>query len=374
MSSSIVQKKIKAAKLFDCSDLNNFVRSIIASVRFNGISFARLYICELQGVLFLTKTCFYRKQDPELYLKLEKTHMMPVDTEIAILKIFREKLIERQVTPCILELVHDQVCAGLKDIMPDEKTCDRLLESPREYSPHYDMLDTLCAYKDLIRAGIGHDKMAFLVLERCDVTLYEYLRTFIATPVSIAIFKSLLFQIIYTMYAILRLYPKFRHYDLHTDNIMLKFDPEFKFRADDMKFLVFHVDDIPYSIPYFGIFVKIIDFGFSSLPEEGVVSTVTMDPSFVYNKPTNDLVFLFYWIYYNIESFPHERSRKIEKMLTSLEPNRSFAQSRPDYIRKIEHLIPTSEQMVKNKIFDKYRKYKAPKSQIYREYFSTGKK
>jgi serine/threonine protein kinase len=329
---------------------------------------SRFYICEFEGIRFLTKLCFYRKTPPEIYGKVSKNVVAHIDAEINILKIFRDRLLRKNITPCILELVYEKVCENLDKIVPKEKICERLMLDYRDTIPEDDVEQLLCKYDDLVKNGLAHNKCAFLVLEKCDMSLDDYLRKSINTPVSMAVFKSLLFQIIYTMYAIKQIYPGFRHYDLHTDNIMLKFDSNYKFKATNPKFLVFHIDGEQYSVPYFGIFAKIIDFGFSSLPEENIVSNATDDRIQMYFRSDNDLLFLFHFIHYTLSHTGGDKLGRVDKLLSSLEPNRSYVQHYTEHIRRIAHKIPTYEQMVKNKVFDEYTKYKPIKSQIYNEF------
>lgn len=367
MTFKIVRNKIAAAKIFSCSDLSEFIQSIVQILPFKGWSKSRFYMCEVQGVRFLTKLCFYRKMPLEVYGKPTKAVVPHTDAEISILKIFKEKLIDKNITPCILELVYAHVCEGLSKVTPRDKICERLM-TEHDARPEEEVQRQMCEYSDLVKNGLAHDKAAFLVLEKCDMTLDDYLKKSINTPVSLAVFKSLLFQIIYTFHTIYRIYPNFHHFDLHTDNIMLKFDSQYKFKATNPKFLVYHIDGETYNVPYFGIIPKIIDFGFSSLPEEGVISNATEDRMQMFVRSSNDLLFLFHWIHHTVASTGADKLGRVDKILSALEPNRTYVHYYTEYIRKVEKILPTYENMVKNKIFDEYRKYVIPKTQIYAEY------
>lgn len=368
MPHNIIRKKIDASNLFNCSDLTEFTSSIVKILPYEGVSMSRFYICEVEGIRFLTKLCFYRKEAPEIYGKVNRDLLAHVDAEINILKILRDKIIDNNISHCILELVYEKVCDGLGKITPKEKICEQLVLDYKETRPEDDVEQLLCKYSDLVKNNLAYDKCAFLVLEKCDMSLDEYLLKSINTPVSLAVFKSLLFQIIYTMYAINYIYPGFRHYDLHTDNIMLKFDPNYKFKATNPKFLVYHIDGERYSVPYFGIIPKIIDFGFSSLPEEGIVSNATDDKVRMYYRSNNDLLFLFRFIHYTLSRSGGDKLGRVDKILSNLEPNRTYVQYYTEHIRKIEDKIPTYEQMVRNRVFDEYKKHAPPKTQIYNEF------
>lgn len=365
MQHGVVRRKLNASGIFNCSDLSDFIASILRVLPYKGISQSRFYLCEYEGVRFLTKLCFYRKTAPEIYGKISKKVLPHTDAEINILKIFKERLIDKNITPCILELVYEKICVDLQKLTPKEKVCERIM---LEDEAQDDVEQTMCKYMDLIRNGLSHNKCAFLVLERCDMTLDDYLKKSINTPVSLTVFKSLLFMIVYTMHAIHRVFPSFRHYDLHTDNVMLKFDSNYEFKATNPKFLIFVIDGEQYSVPYFGIIPKIIDFGFSSLPEENIVSNVTEDKVQMYYRCDNDLLFLFYHIHDTLTESGGDKLGRVDKLLSALEPNRAYIQYYIEYIRKVEDKIPSYEKMIKNKIWNEYKKYTVPPSQIYNEF------
>lgn len=368
MSSAVLRKKLETGNIFNCTDLYPFISSIIQILPYKGISMSRFYVCEYEGVRFLTKLSFYRKSPPEIYGKVSKNVIPHIDAEINILKYFKENIIDKNLTPCILELVHTTICNGLENIVPKSHICEQLMLDYRDNAPEDDVEQLICKYYDLVKNGLAHDKCAFLVLERCDMSFDEFLRKSINTPVSLAVFKSLLFLIIYTMYTLNRIYPKFRHYDLHTENIMLKFDTNYRFKATNPKFLLIHISDITYSVPYFGIIPKIIDFGFSSLPEENIISNVTEDRIQMYFRTDNDLLFLFHWIHFTLSNTGGDKLGQVDKLLSQLEPNRTYVQYYTEYIRKVEDQLPTYEDMIMNPVWNEYKKYKVPRNQIYSEY------
>jgi serine/threonine protein kinase len=371
MRTSAKKRKGPANSFFDCSNLDDFVDSIVQALPFKGSSQSRFYNCEVDGVRFLTKLCFYRKTNAEIYGRITRGVVPHIEAEINILRILRQKITEHNLSPCILEMVGFKICDGLAKITPRDKYCEQMVLDQHDLSPQSDVEQLMCKYVDLVRSGLAHDKCAFLVLDKCDMTFDDYLCKSINTPVSMAVFKSLLFQIIYTIYVIHRIYPKFRHYDLHTENIMLKFDSNYKFKATNPKFLSFPVGGHNYLVPYFGIIPKIIDFGFSVLPEEGVVSNIIDDRLTMYYRSDNDILFLFHWIHLTLAHTGADKLGRVEKLLSRLEPNRAYVQYYTEYIRKISNKIPTYEQMITNPVWDEYKKIKIPKHQIYNAFDSV---
>lgn len=154
------------------------------------------------------------------------------------------------------------------------------------------------------------------------------------------------------MYCIKLLFPKFKHNDLHTDNILLKFDRDFKYRADSPSFLIYNVTGVDFAVPYYGIVPKIIDFGYSEIPEMDAVSNITLDKIQMYYRSDNDVLFLFHWIY---AVAVQEGLYRVEELLGNLEPNKSYVQHYTEHIRKIAPNIPTYLDMVLNKEFFSYR-------------------
>lgn len=354
MSHSVVRRKIDAGKIFNCKKFEPFINSIIEVLSFRGVSMSHFYICEIEGVRFLTKLSFYRKSAPELYNRTSKKTIPQIDAEIQILQILRDNIINAGISPCILELVYEKRCSGVTSYVNKRKCKD--ISFGGENSVYESVEQILCLYGDMVQRGIAHDKCAFIVLERCDITLDEYLRRMYNTPTSVAVIKSILFQIIYTLHAITVVYPKFRHHDLHTENVMLKIDFRYKFDPSRPKYMKFVVGADVYYVPYFGIIAKIIDFGFSQIPEEGVVSNATDDLVNMFYRSDNDVLLLFYWINSVLHNNNSPSNGEIAKLLEQLEPGRTYVAYQTERIRHIESQIPTYREMVSNSVFADYKK------------------
>jgi hypothetical protein len=357
-------------KLFDCADLNPFMNSIVSVLQYKGASMSRFYNCVYKGVAFFTKVHFYRKNACELCpgaehkgkkqkptrASQESLQLRPqklsdvsvvnqIEAEIAILNVFRDKLVRAGHTWCIIELVYSRICD--RTIHPPKRAvCTSAITNPSQYN---DMVNFLCKHADMVRAGLSDDKCAFLVLDQCDITLDVYLLKYAESPVGAAVFKSLLFQIIHCIWIIQKKYPGFRHYDLHTENIMLKVDHTFVFDATRMQFLAFTINGVKYRVPYFGIIPKIIDFGFSILPEENIYSEIAVDKLKLYFRSENDLLFLFHWIYHIAEG-----SAQIKSILHQLEPSDIYIDYYTPHIRAATGL-KTYDQMIRNDLWKDYR-------------------
>ncbi len=211
MPRGTIKKKINAIDLFNCSDLTGFIASIVQVMPYRGVSMSRFYLCELEGIRFLTKMCFYHKTSIEIYGSVPSTVTSHADAELNILRILNSKIVNKNISPCIIELVYFTTCEGISRVAPKDTVCDNLYLEDHVASPDEDIAQQLCRYKDLIKNGLAHDKCAFLVLDMCDMSLEDYLYKGLAATINAAIFKSLLIQIAYTVYAMTKIYPKFRH-------------------------------------------------------------------------------------------------------------------------------------------------------------------
>ncbi len=363
MAHSLIHRKITSGQLFDCNNLQPFIDSIVAILPYQGISGSHFFTCEKDNVQFLTKLSFFRKNSPELYGGIRSDLQHTVDTEITVLKLLREEFILTGMTPGILEIIYDKVCSDWSKIIPSDLTCARLMPPTNTTNPEDHINTILCENRDLVAAGIAHEKFAFIVMERCDITFDSFMGRMTFTSMQVAVFKSLLFQIVQTNCAIRSKYPGYRHYDLHTNNIMIKFDTNYKFRANVPKYLVYHCGDKTYNVPYFGLHTKIIDFGFATIPEKEIKPYSTADRNLMHIRTDNDILHMMVHIYNRLSSSP-----AIDKILASMDPTRSYMKYYQPMIKGIAAEINTPEQMLAAPTFNEYLKTTIAPTDIYSEY------
>lgn len=145
-----------------------------------------------------------------------------------------------------------------------------------------------------IHDGILLRKFKICVFELLDFELYSFIndsQSVMDIGLGREILKSILFQIAYTLHILQTLFPRFSHHDLHAGNIMLKVEPNFD--SARMQFIQYRdAEGVLYYVPYFGIIAKIIDFGFSSLPEMGFISSRLARPTYPHHMTINDFSYL----------------------------------------------------------------------------------
>ncbi len=276
--SAIVSQKIIAKDIFQCGDINKFAATILQVLDYKGVSLSNFYLCELDGIRFLTKLSFYLKSMPEIYnnAPLAEGLLSTVDTEVKSLQLLRAEVINKGVSPGIVELVYHNKCESIT--VPDKS------------SPLYAHFNNISSdHKKLMEAGLADTGLVFIVLERCDVTIDTFSSHAHDNPVSIAIMRSLIFQIVYTLHALRTMYPGFKHNDLHSSNVMLRVDTGFAYSASRPKYMKYTVGTTSYFVPYFGIVTKIIDFAFAQFPSVGIKSSFTADPIGMYSRTSDDL-------------------------------------------------------------------------------------
>jgi hypothetical protein len=380
----------KLEEVLSCGDIDPFIKTIRRILQYKGFSDSKFFLCEVGRTEFLVKLAFYRKTNPELYLgsgeddalqnatqnatqhttggksshrrssrrlsyksrsaaaiKLKnneiKSQLNPNETELQILLILKREIIEANVSPCILELLAYKQCRKV----PHAIKC-------AEFMPHSQTIPNavrsmFCKHKQMVDAGLSYEMYNFLVLEECDITLHEFLVKHVrGNAVAVEMLTSFLFTILCTLAAIKHRYPKFIHGDLHTENIMLKFEHGFSFNASAVTYLSFDIAGQIYNVPYFGIIAKIIDFGFACIPEKKIVSSIESDRAIKYLRTPHDVLFLLYDIY-DLVGTDHE----IVKTLELIEPEETWRQYNTATIKKMRRLRSELD-MLDSKCFEKY--------------------
>ena len=295
-----VKKIIKEKKIYDCKDLKPFINSIKSILPYRGYSASHFFMNKENKIQFITKLNFYRKDNPELYGTVSKGTVHQNTAEIKVLELLKKEIIDKKISPCIIRILYHVDCTNsTKYITPGDKLCGQYRKTVDENLLGI-IYGLFCRNLDLIRSGISNDRFSFVTLEEGNITFRKFLTTYVNNSFEgVSVFKTLLFQIIFTFYQISKKYPSFRHYDLHTDNIMLKFDNSYIFNPIDLKFLIFTNESTHWAIPYFGVIVKIIDFGFTVIKEEKIISNVIDNKMIMHSRPDNDILFLLNLILLN---------------------------------------------------------------------------
>lgn len=277
---------IDLSEIFNCGDLSKF--ETIIKTRLSvppHVGSSIFYLCEYDKLRMLVKIYLYRKNMPELYNFKELGTTTEADSEIKIMSILREEFINTKITPCIANLFFHKTCNNLVKNIKATKN-NRITEG---------LAEDLENYQNLIDAGLAENKISYLVMELCNDGLNDLVETSL-TPTSITTMRNVLFQLVYTLAVITDKYPQFKHGDLHYGNVLLQVTEEFDETA--IKYMAFTFKGKTWHVPYMGFTIKIIDFGYSSLPEKNIVSSINDDKVYKYYLPHGgDLSMFLYTVY-----------------------------------------------------------------------------
>lgn len=264
-----------------------FLDVVVSVAEYTGVSSSAFYKCKFKGQEFIVKMAPFIKQQPELYGSPSDYSgtINTVETEIKILKIFRKEFIQSGATPCFIELVHN-IIRPLPSPVPIPDKSDDVAKYSR-------FNRTIEEYSFYSENGLSDKKVAFLVLEQCDCTLDSFFNISPVMPFERPVRTAMIFMIIHAFAVVTSKYPSFRHSDLHLNNILLKADPKYKERIQiPGAHFIFGFGGKKYYIPYYGIFPKVIDFSYASLPEKNIVSIITRDKYVTAFRRDSDITFM----------------------------------------------------------------------------------
>lgn len=296
-------KNIK--NIFSCKNIDKFLNTIQYQLNVDAhVSMNYFYVCEYEGVQFLTKLVFHKKSTVEIYGP-PTTKMSQQEAEIKILEVLKEF---HDKTPCILEMIYYITCPADGKILND-KLCSSIDVRSIPSNTANNFYYNVCYFNDLVKNGLADNKITFMILEQCDMSFSKFLNSSADISVNIEIVRSVLFQIIYTLYIIHKKYPLFIHYDLHSSNILLKVDHEYTF--SEYEYIEYVIGGVSHYVPYFGFIPVMIDFGHSSLPEHNIINCITDDKYVQMARPKSDILLFMYSIYQHSKYY-HELLKEID--------------------------------------------------------------
>jgi hypothetical protein len=353
--------------LLGCTDLNAVADSAVEILSVGEtFSQAVIFSAKLREGVKLIKITPHLVLSPELY-NMDTTGYMPdIEVEIRVLKVLNEKITNQGKSPCILNLEAFSVCDGLTDKIEESSLdCEKILRDTRALralDPPTEIRRAVCHWLGETRRKRIKNKFTIEILERCHFSFLRFFRYYKDTVVEFIIFKSLLFMIIYTLYKIQKKFPGFRHYDLHVDNILLKQDPDFKYNPLKPQVLVFADEGVEFSVPYFGLIPKLIDFGLSVIPELNIKPISHLDRTVMDDRFDNDLMRLLY----DIHEFLGGYSR-IDSLLVKIDPKKIYAEN-PYRALKADKEIRSLHEIIHSSTWKEYSTFKPSSEQIYAAY------
>ncbi len=330
-------------------NVNSLKASIVRRLNINyHYSDSDFFLIKVADTNFILKINISSKIHNDSYKYKKLTEDMVAETKI--LNILKGEFIEKNITPCILELVFSKTTTLN---VYDTKNCEKYYKSFAENIDEY-VDEMFCRMNRLVKKDIYKNIIHFNVMEVCNLSLANMIKHL--NLADIPFIKTLLFQILYTLYVITKKYPNFHHADLHLQNIMLVEDIKYKMNIYNPDTLVYNTEfngnKKMFIVPYFGIIPKIIDFGFSTL---GTVRNVhTASKFFNYNRIKNDFLWLLHHMYIDLQDNVY--NSLLIDMFNELDPKQRYIRLNLEYVELNEsNNLEEYECMLQCDLFKEYQ-------------------
>jgi hypothetical protein len=223
--------------------------------------------------------------------------------EIEFYKFFTKEFLLKNITPHFVGYYSNYKLIDISKIFP--KKCilisEKLFMDPKKINT---IEDKLCKLKYEHKFGEIKPTADIVILEKCDHTIEQSINNIIKKHDYIDELKYFInrtiFQFIYSMACLQKLYPKFIHNDLFLRNVLGTIED--KYTNDDYVEYIFN--NKSYYLPANGFYLKINDFGFSLNPPY-IISTLLEDVkswpisiNMAYDDPKRD-IFTFLYDFYD---------------------------------------------------------------------------
>ena len=354
-------------KYFSCEDIYAFLDLAKNEIFVDSFGLNRFFRCEYHKIPFMLKIAFQRISPVTRGESGKNTRISHVEAEIKILTLIREKIIKKNYSPAFVEILHVIRCPGLSKITITPEECKRVNKGLLDVM--YDSItNTFCEMSQAARLKLCEDTYTYIAMEHCNHTLYKLLQYAGESNEKwlVDVIKSAFFVILHGLYVIKALYPSFLHDDLHLGNIMFVYDSEFNHSIRKTgQYCRYYVDGVSYDIPFYGLYPKIIDFGFSRIDEIAAISEQQGDKWYSFISDKNDVTTLLARAYRLNSGFKTRNSVKIMEFLGSLDPQETYLYVSAQIVKTLKPLI--AKDILLSRAFSKYRTL-TPKKTYYKSY------
>lgn len=264
------------ADLLGCDNIQNLMKKIVVAQSLTTFGRSGNYVCRVNDIEFFVKIALYPLLPHNQWKVPPESERIVVDAEIDIMRAIKTRIIDTGISPHFIEILAVAKCEDVAKYVQDKDRCEQQLVGtiPGDAYPS----SLFCTFMDMIASGDSIDKFALIFSEKCKINLHDFLSWHIPIfpPLHDSVIISILFQIYYTLASTRRIWKNFRHGDLLPHNIMIKIMSFDNNRAIEQKqhYLQYKMDRSTWNVPFFGFFIKIIDFGHGEIPEEGIISSL----------------------------------------------------------------------------------------------------
>jgi len=262
----------KIKKILGCDHLQQLSKYIVSNAPGTTFGGSSHYRCHVDDVSFFVKLVPYNMYATDRWTLPRAPALLTVDAEIYIMRAIKTRIIDAGYSPHFPELLAVVKCEGIARLIEDKERCrqQQLLRVPAD--PY--IQSTLCNFEQFARIGTMRDKIAITFSEYCDMGLVPYVQRF--SPIYLwdreRMLISIAFQVYYSLVVATRVWKTFRHGDLAEHNIMMKIGSD-KSVPSTGKYLQYRINGRTFNVPFFGAYLKIIDFGHGQIAEEGIINS-----------------------------------------------------------------------------------------------------
>jgi hypothetical protein len=264
----------EVSKIIGCENIAQLMKHIVDAQSLATFGRSGNYSCAIGDVPFFVKIALYYLFVHDLWEVPEAPARMIVDVEIDVMRAIKERIIDKGYTPHFAEILYVSKCDNISKFIRDLPKCDEQLAGHVRGDNYPQSL--LCSFTDLVRGKNALDKFALIFSESCEFHIKEFIVRYspVFPSVRDIMIQAIMFQVYYTLEVATRVWSKFRHGDLLPHNIMVKLAHHGEKYLEPRRYLRYELDHNVWNVPFFGFFVKIIDFGHSSIPNEGIESSI----------------------------------------------------------------------------------------------------
>lgn len=312
----------------------------------SGASESILAVCEYNKAYFVVKISPNKIPIEKRLVAAEV--LSQADNELRVATVLKKQFIDTNATPCIMEIL-GHCTRDVPTIRNRAETCSKLYETGG-----MSFLDRIkrmeCMISLRAESGSVLPQYNIIASERCDFTLHAFISSLSGTIPELEMYRAILFQIIYTFSVITDKYPSFRHNDLHTENILIKLDYNTPYNPNMLKCLKYVFGKDKYYVPYFNLYPKLMDFGFSGIDEEGIKPAVTF-----MERWKNDLEYLFMFIDDDLYTHFGTDAYKKFDLLGQIDEQRVFRLLYHEMNTKMSEMLPPTRSWLDSKVFSSYK-------------------
>lgn len=262
-----------------CEDINALALYIDSADAFTTFGISGNYGCRFHTangksitvfvkIALHARDSYYHWQDPP-----DGVCPSVVEVEINIMRAILREIILKNRSPHFAEIIAVSTCKNVAKHIIDLASCDRQQYGQAQMIPG-SISSLMCGFNGLIADGYGTDRFSIIFSSYCQMSFRDFIAKHLPPTRSeyIVTLDTLVFQILYSLLVIHRVWPNFRHGDLLTHNIMMEIDTIARPRDDMTYYLQYQIGEKSWYFPYRGYLPKIIDFGHGEIPEENIIS------------------------------------------------------------------------------------------------------